>query len=211
MKKTGLIIVDLQNDFLSNGALHIKDADKVLLPISRLLKMPFSVHVATCDWHPAFHCSFASSWNKKEGDTVVIGGVEQILWPDHCIQNTAGAKFVSALDVAHFDLVVQKGTDVATDSYSTFFDNKRARSTGLEAYLKAQDIQELYFAGLTTEYCVLYSVLDAIELGFTPYVILDACCGIDLQKGDIQRAIETMKEKGVQFLTVEEVAKRIQG
>lgn len=209
MKKTGLIIVDLQNDFLPGGTLGVEGADAIIPIINELVKLPFDVCVATKDWHPPHHCSFASTWEKKAGGHMQIGALDQTLWPDHCIQGSNGAEFSKELDSSHFDLIVYKGLEAATDSYSTFFDNKRERSTGLEGYLREKNVQDLYFAGLTTEYCVLYSVLDALELGFTPHVVLDACRGVELVSGDVQAALDLMRSKGVEFVTSEQVKKRI--
>lgn len=209
-KKTALIIVDIQNDFLPKGALGVHDADEILPLINRLVKLPFDVRVASQDWHPPNHCSFASTWHKNVGEHKKLGTVDQTLWPDHCIQNTLGAAFSKELDISHFEHFVHKGVDPSIDSYSTFFDNARARSTGLETYLKDKGVYDLYIAGLTTEYCILYSVLDALELGFRPHVVIDACRGIDLVKGDVQSAIDIMKEKGIELVSTDTVAKRMQ-
>ena len=158
---------------------------------------------------PKNHCSFASTWNKKPGECILLDTEIQRLWPDHCIQDSQGAALAKELDVAHIDFVVHKGTDPQIDSYSTFFDNRHQRSTGLESYLRQKEIQELYFVGLATDYCVLYSVLDAIDLGFTVFVVLEACQGIDVEAGDVERALDRMRAKGVIFLSVDEVEKKI--
>lgn len=207
--RNALIVVDVQNDFLPNGALGSPAAAAVLAPINTLITMPFDLFVATQDWHPEHHCSFASTWNKKPGSSMIVNTVEQKLWPDHCIQNSFGADFSPALDTSRFDYIVHKGVHADIDSYSTFFDNQHKRKTGLNEYLREKRIQNLFFAGLATEYCVLYSVLDAIALGFTAYVVLEACCGIEIQSGDIEAAIKSMKAKGAHFVTVKEVYSRI--
>jgi nicotinamidase/pyrazinamidase len=209
MAQNALIVVDLQNDFLPQGALGVKKADEIIPLINRLVLLPFHTRVASLDWHPKGHCSFASTWEKKVGERILIGDRAQTLWPDHCIQGTDGAEFSAKLHIAHFDHIVHKGIDPQVDSYSAFFDNQRHRSTGLHEYLCEREIQEVYFAGLTTEYCILYSVLDALELGLKVHVVLDACRGIELQRGDIERALRTMKDQGVEFLTTEEVEKRL--
>lgn len=209
MSARGLIIVDIQNDFLPQGSLGIATAEEILPLVNRMLNLPFETRIGTQDWHPSGHCSFASTWAKKVGERIVIDDIEQNMWPDHCIQGTRGAEFSNALDVACFDHVVHKGIDPKVDSYSTFFDNQRLRSTGLESYLRQKESNELYFAGLATEYCVFYSVMDAIALGFQPFVVLDACRGIDLHPGDVERALRTMIENGAKLITTEEVEHRL--
>jgi nicotinamidase/pyrazinamidase len=208
MGSNALIVVDMQNDFLPNGALGVKDGDVIIPIINRLLRLPFDVRVASLDWHPKGHCSFASTWNKKPRERIIIEGIEQKLWPDHCVQGTKGAEFSSEINVSLCDHIVHKGTEVMIDSYSAFFDNQKRRSTGLDAFLKHADVQDLYIAGLTTEYCVLYSVMDALELGFSCHVIIDACRGIDVEKGDVAKAIDIMKERGVEIVTSDIVEKR---
>lgn len=206
VKKSALIVVDMQNDFLKGGPLAVPLADEIISTINQLLLLPFDCFIATQDWHPPKHCSFASTWNKKLCERINLHGIEQILWPDHCVQGTYGAEFSSDLDVSHFHLVVHKGREEDIDSYSTFFDNEKKRTTGLESFLKNNHIQDLFFAGVATEYCVFYSVLDALELGFSPVVISDAVRGIDLREKDIEKACHMMKERGVRFMTSQEVA-----
>jgi nicotinamidase/pyrazinamidase len=209
MKKCALIVVDIQNDFLPSGALGVAGADSVVPLINALVKLPFDIRVASQDWHPQKHCSFASTWNKKSGEHIRIGDIEQTLWSDHCVQGTYGADFAKTLDTSRFDLIIRKGQEHNVDSYSTFYDNKKARSTGLEAFLKESGIEDLYFAGLTTEYCIYYSVLDACDLGFNAFVIMDACRGIELQEGDVLKAITDMKARGAQCISAKEVIERI--
>ncbi len=204
-KKRALIIVDVQVDFLPGGALAVPQGDAIVPVINSLIRLPFDHIVATRDFHPPGHYSFASSWKRKVGERMSIEGVEQILWPDHCVQGTKGAEFAPGLDVEHFDEVVYKGADLRIDSYSTFFDNFKLRTTGLEDYLRLQGVEELYFAGIATDFCVYYSVMDAIDLGFTPYVVLDACKGIDLQPGDVAAALKRMQAKGAALVTSKQV------
>lgn len=208
MDSSALIVVDVQNDFLPGGALGVATADAIIPIINRLLRLPFRLRVASLDWHPRGHCSFASTWLKKPHESIIIDGIEQKLWPDHCVQGTKGAEFSSELNVSLCDHIVHKGTELNIDSYSTFFDNEKLRSTGLEDYLRGDKVQDLYFAGLTTEYCVLYSVTDALQLGFHCHVIIDACRGIDVEKGDVEKAIALMKEKGAEVVTSDIVEKR---
>ena len=208
-KKRALIIVDVQVDFLPGGALAVPKANEIVPLINHLISLPFDHIVATRDFHPPKHYSFASRWAKKAGERITIEGVEQILWPEHCVQGTKGSEFAPGLDVEHFDEVVYKGVNYQIDSYSTFFDNFKLRTTGLEDFLRLQGVEELYFAGIATDYCVFYSVIDAVELGFTPFVIVDACRGIDLQPGDIQEALKKMQAKGAELVTSEQVEKSL--
>lgn len=193
-----LIITDVQNDFLPGGALGIPGADAIVPIINRL--MPSFSHVfATQDWHPPHHVSFAETHRKKPGEMIHIGSVEQILWPVHCVQNTWGAALSDELDQSRIEACFHKGVDPLVDSYSTFFDGHRKRSTGLAQKLADLKIQELAFVGLATDYCVLYSVLDALELGFQVTLIRDACRAIDLYPGDEAAAIEKMRQKGAKI------------
>lgn len=191
-----LVIVDMENDFMSTGALGVKRADEVIPIINELMKQ-FSLVVATKDWHPPNHCSFAKTHpGKKVGDTIDIQGRKQILWPVHCVQNTPGAEFVKGLHTKSIAQVFFKGTDPNIDSYSAFYDNARQKSTGLAEYLKSQGVTHIYLAGLTTEYCVLYSALDALEEGFQVTVVADACRGINLKPGDDERALVKIAAEG---------------
>lgn len=208
MGKSALIVVDIQNDFLPNGSMGIAPAaDKIIPLINSLVKLPFDVCVASGDFHPPHHCSFASTWEKKPGECILIDGVEQTLWPDHCVQGTFGVEFSSKLDTSHFEHIAHKGVDPKVDSYSIFFDSQKHRSTGLDDFFKSKGITDLYFAGICTEYCVFYSVIDAIQLGYKTHVVIDACYGIDLQPGNVQRAISKMVEKGSELVTTEQVQK----
>ncbi len=195
-----LVIVDLQYDFLPGGALGIPHADEIV-PIINVLIPKFALVVATQDWHPSDHMSFASNHpGKKVGDIVRAGDLEQILWPVHCVRNTHGAELAPSLDKTNIASFFYKGTDKNIDSYSAFFDNARRKSTGLGDYLKSRGINDAYFAGLATDYCVLYSTMDGIDLGFTVYVIEDACRAINLHPQDEQRALEAMAAKGARII-----------
>ena len=200
-----LIIVDMQKDFMPGGPMGIQDAD-LLVPLHNRLIEKFELVLATNDWHPPNHISFAVNHpGKKEGETLQTPWGEQILWKSHCVQKTEGAEFASGLNTEAFAKVFYKGSDPKVDSYSTFFDNAQQRSTGLEKYLKEHGIQEVVFAGVSTDYCILYSVCDAIDLGFAATVIRDACKGIELHSGDIENAWEVMDDAGALFLNSEEV------
>jgi nicotinamidase/pyrazinamidase len=191
-----LILVDIQNDFLPGGALGVPNGDEVI-PVANRVAPKFDLVVATQDWHPANHGSFAANHpGKKPGDVVDLNGIEQILWPVHCVQNTPGAAFADTLDTSRVARVFQKGTDPAIDSYSTFFDNARRKATGLGDYLKEQGVRDVYILGLATDYCVKFSALDAVDLGFNTHVIADGCRAVNLKEGDGARALGEMRMAG---------------
>jgi nicotinamidase/pyrazinamidase len=195
-----LILVDLQNDFLPGGALPVPNGDEVI-PVANLLQERFDLVVATKDWHPLNHGSFAANHpGKNPGDCIVLDGIEQILWPVHCVQNTYGAEFAAAFDKSRIANVFHKGTDPMIDSYSTFFDNAHRRHTGLAHYLEKRGIKDIYLMGLALDYCVKYSTLDARELGFNTHVIVDGCRGIELESGDSARALDEMERAGAVLL-----------
>jgi nicotinamidase/pyrazinamidase len=191
-----LIIVDVQNDFLPGGALAVPRGDQVI-PVANRVSPTIELVLATQDWHPPEHGSFAANHpGRKPGDVIDLGGLEQILWPVHCVQNTPGAAFAADLDLGRVARVFRKGVDPDIDSYSTFFDNARRRSTGLADYLRERGVRDVYLLGLATDYCVKFSALDAIELGFNTFVIEDGCRAIDLQPGDAACALAEIKAKG---------------
>ena len=192
-----LILVDVQNDFVPGGALPVPRGDEIV-PLINQLQPRFELVVASQDWHPRNHGSFAANHSSKQpGERILLDGLEQILWPVHCVQHTAGAEFVPGLDTARIAAVFQKGTDPHIDSYSAFFDNGHRKATGLGDYLKARGVADVYLAGLATDYCVKYTALDAVSLGFRTHLIADACRGIDLQPGDIAAALDEMRRAGV--------------
>lgn len=200
-----LILVDLQNDFLPGGALAVPHGDEVI-PVADELQQRFDLVVATKDWHPPDHGSFAANHpGKKPGDRIILDGIEQILWPVHCVQNSYGAEFAPSFDTSRIAHVFQKGTDRNIDSYSTFFDNAHRRHTGLAHYLDTRGIKDIYLMGLALDYCVKYSTLDARHLGLNTYVIVDGCRGIELELGDIARALEEMKGAGAVLLKSSEL------
>ena len=200
-----LIIVDLQNDFLPGGALAVPHGDEVI-PLANELQQRFELVLATQDWHPPNHGSFAANHRgKKPGDRIMLDGIEQILWPVHCVQNTKGAEFAPSFDTSRIAHIFHKGIDPKIDSYSTFFDNAHRRETGLADYLKKRAINEIYLMGLALDYCVKYSTLDARQLGLNTCVIVDGCRGIELEAGDIERAIDEMKRVGAVLLQSSEL------
>jgi nicotinamidase/pyrazinamidase len=193
-----LILVDIQNDFLPGGALAVTRGDEVI-PVANRVSPRFDLVVATQDWHPRDHGSFAANHpGKKVGEMIDLNGLPQVLWPVHCVQGTSGAAFGPALDVSRVRKVFQKGTDPAIDSYSGFFDNGHRRSTGLADYLREQGVDEVYVMGLATDYCVKFTALDAVQrAGLKATVIEDGSRGVNLRPGDSQAAIEAMREAGV--------------
>ena len=191
-----LVLVDIQNDFIEGGALAVKDGASVVRVSNEQIPQ-FDFVVATQDWHPRDHGSFASQHLSVEvGDTFELNGQTQVAWPDHCVQGTVGAEFVSGLNVGGIHEVVQKGTDRDIDSYSGFFDNGRCYETKLRELLKRQRVTHLFVMGLATDYCVKFTVLDAIDLGFKTSLIEAGCRGVDLVAGDVERALEEMKQAG---------------
>ena len=199
-----LIVVDIQNDFCPGGSLAVKDGDQII-PLVNKLMSKFELVVATQDWHPNDHKSMAANNNKKPGEIIMLHGIEQILWPHHCIQNTNGAAFHRDLDQSKFHKVIQKGMNPEVDSYSGFLDNDYQSPTGLDDYLQEKNVDEVYITGLATDYCVKYTAIDAIDHGYTTYVIKDACRGIDLNPGDIQQSYDDMNAKGVILISSADV------
>jgi nicotinamidase/pyrazinamidase len=202
-----LILVDIQNDFVPAGALAVPEGDEIV-PICNRLSSAFDLVVATQDWHPADHGSFAASHpGHKVGEVIDLNGLPQILWPVHCVQNTPGAAFVTGLDVSRVERVFQKGTDAAIDSYSGFFDNGHRKATGLGEYLKQRGITDVYVCGLATDYCVKFTALDAQSLGFNTSLIQDASRGVNVRPGDVDAAVEEMRRAGVHILQSSQVGK----
>lgn len=192
-----LIVVDVQNDFCAGGALPVPEGDRVVEVINRV-QPEFDLVVATQDWHPADHGSFAANHSgRRPGEQMDLAGLPQILWPIHCVQGTAGAELHPGLDQSRIAVVFPKGTDPEVDSYSGFFDNDRRRGTGLGEYLKSRGVTEVYVCGLATDYCVKATALDAVGLGFKTYLVEAACRGAELQAGDARGAIEEMRRQGV--------------
>ncbi len=195
-----LVLVDIQNDFMPFGALPVADGDGVI-SVANALVPRFSLVVATQDWHPEDHGSFASAHPRaKVGDVVMLGGIEQVLWPDHCVQGTPGASFHSALDVAGIDRVVRKGSDPGFDSYSGFFDNGHGRATGLGDLLESHAVDEIVVLGLATDYCVRATALDAVGLGFGVTLVAGGCRAVDAHPGDGDRALAEMHAAGVKII-----------
>jgi nicotinamidase/pyrazinamidase len=198
-----LVIVDAQNDFCAGGALAVPQGEAIV-PVANRIARHFAHVLATQDWHPPGHLSFASSHEGMQPFQrieVAYGG--QTLWPDHCVQGTKGAEFHRALDLERVELVVRKGFRPEIDSYSAFFENDRRTPTGLAGYLRERGFRRVFLAGLATDYCVHYSALDARREGFDVVVIEDACRAIDLE-GSLARAFSEMNEAGVRRAWSEE-------
>lgn len=194
-----LVLIDLQYDFMPGGALAVPLGDEIV-PVANSLISRFELVVASRDWHPQNHVSFATNHPGCEaGQTIDYGGVRQILWPVHCVQNTHGAKLHGDLDHDRITRVFDKGVNTEVDSYSCFFDNARRGSTGMDGFLRERGVRRLYLLGLATDYCVRFSALDAASLGFETVLIEDGCRGIELNVGDIAKAIESMRAAGVRI------------
>jgi nicotinamidase/pyrazinamidase len=204
-----LIIVDIQNDFIPGGSLAVKQGDQVV-HVANLLMPGFELVVATQDFHPADHLSFASQHpGKNVGEIVNLDGLEQVLWPDHCVAKTRGAEFVTELDADRIDRVFQKGTHRPIDSYSGFFDNDHRQATGLGEFLKENAVSDVYVLGLATDYCVKFTALDAVGLGFTTYLVLDGCRGVELNSGDVDRAVDDLQRAGVEIVDSDSVLRQL--
>ena len=202
-----LILVDIQNDFVTGGALAVPKGEFIVPVVNRLQPL-FPVVVATQDWHPANHSSFAANHaDRNPGEVIDLHGLPQILWPMHCVQETPGADFVPGLNRDRWKKVFRKGTDARVDSYSGFFDNGHRHATGLGDYLREQRVTDVYLAGLATDYCVKFTALDARELGFKTHLIEDACRGVNLAEGDVDRAIDELLEAGVEIVSSSELTK----
>ena len=213
--KTLLLVVDVQNDFCPaytsssgvehpDGALAVRDGCGVVAPLNTLMAA-FSAGggkvAATQDWHPAGHASFASSHpGNKQGDLIDLGEVKgQVLWPDHCVQGQQGSAFHDDFDIRPLNLIIRKGFHKGLDSYSTFFENDRKTPTGLDGWMRGLGIETVVIGGLATDYCVFYSALDSISLGFNTMVVDDAVRGVDYPAGSLVKSIAQMKAAGVVF------------
>ncbi len=199
-KNKAFIIIDVQNDFCPGGSLAVPEGDKVV-PVINSLIGKFEKVVATQDWHPKKHMSFAINHpGKKIYDVIEYNGIKQVLWPEHCVSGTKGAEFHPNLNVKNLDLVLRKGSNPDIDSYSAFRENDKKTLTGLEGYLKNLHIDQTYLCGLALDYCVFFSAMDSKELGFETYVILDGTKGIDSPVGNIDRVLTLMEERGINII-----------
>jgi len=191
-----LLLVDIQNDFLPGGALGVDDGDAVV-PVANRLIPDFEHVIATQDWHPPDHLSFAAEHaGKQPFDIIDLDGLQQVLWPVHCVQHSAGASFASDLDVAGIDHVVRKGSDRRIDSYSAFYDNGHRKATGLVELLRDRGVDHIVVVGIAADVCVAYSVHDALAEGFSVEVVEDGIRGVNMNADDTADAIKAMREAG---------------
>ena len=189
-----LIIVDVQNDFLPGGALSVEKGDSVI-PVINGLQNKFDLVVATQDWHPSDHKSFSSSHpGKKVFEEITLEGLPQVLWPDHCVQETEGAEFSSKLNTKKIEAIFRKGMDKNIDSYSGFFDNGKKKATGMGDYLKGRGVSSIYVCGLAADYCVYFTALDGFEMGFQSTIITDATRAIDEE--NFKKRLEILESNG---------------
>ena len=197
--RTALLVIDVQNDFIPGGSLPVPEGERIV-PLINQLARQFQQVVIAQDWHPRGHASFASSHpGRQPYDVIQLPYGEQTLWPDHCVQASAGAEFHPQLDLPHAQLVIRKGCNPDIDSYSAFLEADRRTTTGLAGYLSERGIDTVYMVGLALDFCVMYSALDARAAGFNAVVVLDACRAIDLN-GSLAAAIERMQEAGVELI-----------
>ena len=208
--KKALLVIDVQNDFCPGGSLPVAGGFDIV-PVINELQPLFDVVIATKDWHPTNHSSFAVNHGKQPGEVILLDGLQQILWPAHCVQGSAGAEFVRGLDTEVIEKVFNKGIDPAIDSYSGFFDNGHKRATGLGDYLKQRRVTDVSVVGLATDYCVKWTALDAQQLGLKTSVVLNACRGVNLKPGDVDRAIDEMKQAGIAMIESAEVGDEASG
>ena len=200
-----LLVVDVQNDFCPGGALAVPDGDAVVSVINRITRA-FPIVVATQDWHPEGHISFASRHKgKKPFEVIEIQGTEQVLWPDHCVEGTPGADFHQRLDATAVRFVLRKGANREVDSYSAFVENDRKTTTGLAGLLRELGVERVFVSGLATDVCVRATALDGREAGFHVAVLEDACRAVDVPPGNLNRALEEMLVQGVFILHTDEL------
>jgi nicotinamidase/pyrazinamidase len=196
-----LILVDLQYDFLPGGALAVARGDETIA-VARALMPQFDTVVATQDWHPRDHQSFAANHpGRQPGELSELGGLPQVLWPVHCVQHTRGAELHADLDRSAITAVFRKGIDPQVDSYSGFYDNGHVKATGLGDWLEEKQITKLVVLGLATDYCVKFTVLDALAQGFEVSLVEDGCRAVNLAPGDDARAIAQMRAAGAAIVT----------
>lgn len=202
---TALLLIDLQNDFCPGGALAVTEGDRVITianqAISACLQQQIPV-IASQDWHPAEHRSFAVNSNAEPGTIGDLNGLPQVWWPVHCVQNTQGADWHPQLQQDAIAAIFRKGQDPEIDSYSAFFDNGRRTKTALDDWLRQQGVERLTIMGLATDYCVKYSVLDSLSLGYQTTVINEGCRGVNLQPQDSQQAFDAMSDAGAKLQTL---------
>ena len=195
-----LLLIDIQNDFLPGGALAVPEGD-LIVPVVNDLLPHYDLVAATQDWHPENHASFAANHpGRAVFESIDLDGLPQTLWPVHCVQNTGGALFAPGLNTRPIAHVFPKGMNARIDSYSGFFDNGHRAATGMGEWLRTRGVTEIDVAGLATDYCVKFTVLDALAEGFKVKVIAAACRGVNLSPDDVGRALVEMREAGAQVV-----------
>lgn len=201
-----LILVDIQNDFLPGGRLAVAEGDAVV-PVANALMDRVDVVVGTLDWHPAGHESFASAHvGRSPGEVVDLHGLDQVLWPDHCVQWSGGAAPAPGLHTARVQRFFTKGEDSTVDSYSGFWDNGRRHATGLAGWLRGRGVTEVLVVGLALDYCVRFTALDALDAGFRTTVVVDATRAVELRPGDGAAAVAALQAAGVRVVESADLA-----
>lgn len=204
--ESAFVAIDVQNDFCPGGALAVKDGDLVVALINAIAPR-FRISAVTQDWHPRSHVSFASA-HPGQGlySEIQVEGIVQTLWPDHCVAGSPGASFHPALDLNPYRLILRKGTDIRLDSYSMFIENDGTTTTGLDEWLTAHGIREIWLSGLATDYCVLNSALDAVRSGYRVVILEDAVRAVDVPEGNRERALSSMLKAGCRFAKSSDVS-----
>ncbi|HGJ5859593.1 MAG TPA: bifunctional nicotinamidase/pyrazinamidase [Arsenophonus nasoniae] len=208
MSDSALLLVDLQNDFCNGGALAVLDSESVINTANEVItycQQHDIAIIASQDWHPADHLSFAVNSATKVGTEGKLNGLRQIWWPVHCVQHQKGAEFHPALNQSAIQAIFQKGVNAIIDSYSAFFDNDHQHATQLDYWLTQNQIKHLYIMGLATDYCVKFTVLDALQLGYQVTVIQDGCRGVNLDPEDSHNALQEMALAGAKLITSSDV------
>jgi nicotinamidase/pyrazinamidase len=204
-KRDALLIIDVQNDFLPGGALAVSSGDQII-PIVNLLQSKFDFIVASQDFHPADHKSFAANNpGRKVGDIVDLNGLDQFLWPVHCVQGTTGADFSKALIHENWNKIFQKGMNSEVDSYSGFFDNAKRGDTGLSKFLKENQIERVFICGLALDYCVNFTALDSLNEGFETFLVTDATRPVNVMPTDGENSLRELEAAGIKLITSNEI------
>jgi len=207
MSQQALLLVDLQNDFCAGGSLAVPEGSLTVSVANQLIALfqsQGSPIIATQDWHPADHGSFASVQSTLPFQQGTLAGLAQTWWPDHCIQQSRGAEFHPELNITAVSHITHKGCQQEIDSYSAFFDNGHRHNTGLDEWLRQHHVSSLVIMGLATDYCVKYTVLDALTLGYQVTVVTDGCRGVNLQPSDSEQALQEMAQAGARLMTLAE-------
>ncbi|MDR0805807.1 MAG: bifunctional nicotinamidase/pyrazinamidase [Enterobacteriaceae bacterium] len=206
--KKALLLIDLQNDFCLNGALAVPEGDDVIDIANQAIRLFHQRNlpiIATLDWHPADHKSFAVNSGTQIGETGELNGLPQIWWAEHCVQGTKGAELHPRLEKQLINKLIYKGQNNEIDSYSAFFDNGKLSETELNSWLTSQNIKQLVVLGLATDYCVKFTVLDGLALGYQIELIADGCRGVNLQPHDSQQALTEMVQNGAKIIRLVDI------